>query len=189
MRVVVNQLPVVGSIRGGVVRIDGAVAAEEAHVVHHGICAGHPFGGDGARIDAVGVEADAGDDVGSVLGSFEERLGTADALKSRSAVGEEDAGDAGLQADENGVGLQRDRVRDAILAGGKINRAVSGDGLAERGGVVGDAIAAGAERADVDPGVHRRERQDVGFDGSRQIGSTRRFGRRPSIAPVAPRSS
>ena len=137
VRVVVNQLPVVGSIGGGVIRIDGAVAAEEAHVVHHGIRAGHPLGGDGARIDAVGVEADAGDDVGSALGRFEQRLGTADALEGGSAVGEDDAGDAGMQADENCVGLQRDGIRDAILAGGKINSAVLGDGLLERGGIVG----------------------------------------------------
>ena len=45
------------------------------------VFASHPLGSDGAGVDAIGVEADAGDDVRTALRSFEQRLGRAGPLK------------------------------------------------------------------------------------------------------------
>ena len=52
--------------------IVSAVAAEEADVVHQRVFAGHPLRADCAGVDAVGVEADAGDDVSPHHAGFQE---------------------------------------------------------------------------------------------------------------------
>ena len=62
--------------------INRAVASQKANIVHHRIRAGHPLRSHRSRIDAVGVEADAGHDIRPAFWSFKQRLRTANALKS-----------------------------------------------------------------------------------------------------------
>ena len=171
--VIVDLLPDFAAFVERGVRIDGAVTAKEAHVVEQGIFAGHPLCGNGARIDAVGVETDSGDDVCAALGRFEQRLGSADTLERRSSVGKQDARDAGMQADEDRVWLELNGVGDAILAGWEIDGFVLGNGSLQGGGVVSGAITRCAERADVHPSIHRGQIADVGVDGRRKSGQRR----------------
>src|SRR5258705_8887444 len=133
------------------------MTAEEAHVVQHGIFACHPFKANSARIDAVGVETNASDDVCAALGSFEQRFGTSDALEGGGSVLKKDARHAGVEADENRVGTENDGVGDAILTGGKVDGLVRGDGFSNGFGVVGGAVAAGAGSTEVGPAVHWRQ--------------------------------
>ena len=84
----------------------GAVTAEEAHVVHQRVGAGLPERTDRAVVDAVGVEADAGDDVVAAFGRFNQRHGRAGALEGGGAVENIELRHAGMQADENRVGLE-----------------------------------------------------------------------------------
>ena len=56
-----------------------------------------------------------------------------------------------MQADQNRVGLQVERVGDAVMAARKIEHAMRVDGVLDRGGVVGRLISHDAERVDVDP--------------------------------------
>ena len=92
----IGGVGVVVGVLAGAVEFVGAVAAKEADVVHHGILAGHPFGGHGARVDSVGVEPDADHDVGAAFGRLDERLGSADALKRRGPVEQIDLRGAGV---------------------------------------------------------------------------------------------
>ena len=63
-----------------------------------------------------------------------------------------------MQADQYRVGLQVERVADHVMAAREIEHAMRLDGLLDRGGVVGDAVAFDAERVDVDPLFSRRQR-------------------------------
>ncbi len=49
-----------------------------------------------------------------------------------------------MQADENRVRLECDGIRDAVLARGKIERFVLGNGFPQRFGVIGSAVTADA---------------------------------------------
>src|SRR5882672_7131426 len=112
---------------------------------------------------------------GATLGSLEQRFGTSDALEGGGSVLKEDARHARVEADENRVGTENDGVSDAILAGGKVDGLVRGDGFSNDFGIVGGAVTAGAESADVGPGVHGREGANVGFDGVRKSDQWRSF--------------
>ena len=148
VRVVVRILAAAFDLRS-------AVAAQEAHVVHHRRGAGHPLRGDGARVDAAGVESDADDDVAAAFGRLDHRLGSADALEGRRPIAQHHLRGARMQADQDGIRPERDRVADDILSHREIDGAMRGDRLAQDLGIVGRAIALRAERAQVHPGVAR----------------------------------
>src|SRR6266478_6975930 len=112
VRIVVNLLPNFASLLGSGTRLHGAVTTEEADVVDHRIAAGHPLCGHGTRIDAIGVETDASEDVCAALRRFQQRLWAANTLECGCAVGDQDARDAGMQTDENRVRLECDGIRD-----------------------------------------------------------------------------
>ena len=57
-------------------------------------------------------------------------------------------------------GFSVERVADDVVAAGKIKHAMRVDGLLDRGGVVGRAVALHAERVDVDPVCRRRQRAE-----------------------------
>src|SRR6202050_3955504 len=69
-----------------------------------------------------------------------------------------------MQPDENCIRPERDGVRDSILAGGQINRAVLSDGFSECVGVIGCAVTLSPKGTDVDPRVDRRQIQHVGLN-------------------------
>ena len=81
------------------------MATEEANIIDHGILACHPLESHSARVDAIRVKANARDDVIPTFGGFQQGLGTADTLECRCSIGEQYARDAGMQADQNCVGL------------------------------------------------------------------------------------
>src|ERR1700691_3154579 len=139
------------------------MTAQKADIVHHRILSGHPFRRYRTRIDAVGVEADAGHDVRSVFWRFEQWLRTANALKGRGRISKQYPGDARMQADEDRIRLERDGVRHSILAGGQVNRAVLSDSSSEHVGIVGCAVTLSAKRTDIDPRVEWRQIRDVGL--------------------------
>ena len=82
----VGRVGVVVRVLAPAVRPGRPVAAEEAHVVHHRRCAGHPLRGHRPRVDAVRVEPDADHDRRAALRRLEERLRRPDALEGRRAV-------------------------------------------------------------------------------------------------------
>jgi hypothetical protein len=82
-------------------------------------------------------------------------LGEPTALVAGRGVEQVDLGERGMQADQHRVRFQHERVADGVLAAGKVEHAVGVDGLLDRGGVVGDAVALDAEGVDVDPFFRR----------------------------------
>src|SRR5215472_4435095 len=73
-----------------------------------------------------------------------------------------------MQTDEYCVRSERDGIRHSILAGGKVNRLVSSDRFLQCLGVVGGAVAAGADISDVYPCVHGRQIGNVRLSRIRQ---------------------
>ena len=73
----------------------GAVPAEETDVVHEGVGTCAPECAYGPGVDAVGVEADAGDDVGASLRGFKEGFGRAGTLEGGGGVGDDELGGGG----------------------------------------------------------------------------------------------
>ena len=55
----------------------------------------------------------------------------------------------------------------------QVDGAMLGDGFFEDGGVVGRAVAFGAERADVDPGIAGRQVGKIGLNGGGHDGERR----------------
>ena len=129
--------------------------------------ASHPLGGDGAWIDAVGVEANPGHDVRATLRRLEQRFGFAYALKSWRGVGQKDARHARMQTDENRVGLEQYRVGDQVLPDGEIKSAMLGDGLLDRRRIVRDAISLHTQRVHVQPTRRRGQLGNIGGNGIR----------------------
>src|ERR1700730_13938580 len=97
VRIVVNLLPNFASLLGSGARFDGTVTTEEADVVDHRIAASHPLCGHRTRINAIGVETDASDDVRAALGRLQQRLGAAHSLECGCTVRDQDARDAWMQ--------------------------------------------------------------------------------------------
>ena len=62
-----------------------------------------------------------------------------------------------METDQHRVGPQRERVAHDVEARGQVDGAVRGDGLLDHLGVIGDAVAFGAQVAQVHPGVARRQ--------------------------------
>src|ERR1019366_2602432 len=137
----VGSVVIVVDIFAAAVDFGSAVAAQEAHVIHHGILACHPFQRDSPGVDAVGVDADSRKDVGVPLGRLDDRYGTAGALESGGPVGQYQRRGAGVQAHQDAVRLQNDGAGDAIFSGGKVEAAMACDGCADGFRVVGFAIA------------------------------------------------
>jgi len=137
------------------------MAAQKTNILHHGIRAGQPLRRYRSRVDTVGVKANASHDICPAIRRLEQRPGAANALKRRSGIGQEYTRDARMQSDENCVRLKPDRIRYAILTRGQVNRSVLGDGISQRVGIVRRAVTLGAQRADIDPGIDRRQVQNV----------------------------
>ena len=91
------------------------MAAQEPDVVHHRVLAGHPLDGHRARVDAVGVDADADHHVRPALRRLDHRLRRADALEGLGPVEQVDLRGQRVQANQHRVGLQRQRVADDVV--------------------------------------------------------------------------
>ena len=129
------------------------MTAGEAHVIHQRIRSCHPLGGDRAGIDPAGVEADARDDIGAGFGRHEQRFGCAYTLKCRCGIRQHNLCGNGAEPNEYGVGFERDRIGHTIASCRQINRVVFRDGFRQHAGVVGDTVAFGAHRNEIDPSV------------------------------------
>src|SRR4029077_17640195 len=105
MRIVIDPCPDLTVLRRACVWINGAVPAQEANVIHHRICAGHPLRGHCTRINAVRVKSDARHDISPALRSFQQRLRASDTLKRGSRISQKYSRYAGVQADEHRVWL------------------------------------------------------------------------------------
>src|ERR1035441_3034472 len=84
-----------------------------------------------------------------------------------------------MQADEDRVGFQGERVADAVMPAGKIKHGMRIDGVSDRGGVVGFSVAYDAERVDIHPvwswrqrGDRRRQRSGKGAERSSIVART-----------------
>src|SRR5205814_3679151 len=151
--IVIDLLPNFAIFLHGCARFNGTVPTQEAHILHEGVAARHPFRRHRTGVDTVGIQADACDDICSALRCLEEWLGTAYTLKGRRRVSEKNPGDAWVQTDQHCVWLQRDGIGNAILTGGQVDRAMCGDCLSKCFGVVSDAVSGCAKAQNVYPGV------------------------------------
>ncbi len=160
MDVGIGGVGVVVGIDARAVGSVGAVAAEEAHVIHERVGTGLPECADSAVVDAVGVKADAGDDVVAAAGRFKQRHGRAGALEGSRAVEDVELRHAGVQADEDGVRLEVQRIADDVAAFGDVEDRVLVDRFLNGGGIVTDTVTFYAERTEVDPAIGGREGTD-----------------------------
>ena len=101
------------------------------------------------------------------LGASSNALGAADALIGGRAVGQDNLRRARMQPDQHRVGPQFQRVMHDVKTGRKVNGAVIGNRFLQHGRVIGLAVAFGAQITQIDPGIARRQRGQIGSDGRR----------------------
>ena len=65
-----------------------------------------------------------------------------------------------MKTDQDGLRLEMDRVGDDVSAFGDVERRVLIDGFLDGGSIVTDAVTFYAERAEVYPGIDRRQQSD-----------------------------
>ncbi len=154
-----RSVGVVGVEPRSVVEV-GAVAALELDVIDHRVGARSPQQRCGARIDPAGVETQTRDDVVALGARLHQGLGRANALIAWSAVRQHDLGQVGVQTDQHRVRPQSQGLGDHIEPRRKIEDTMAVDGALEGGGVVGEVVALGAERADIGPLRHGGQSPD-----------------------------
>ena len=93
-------------------------------------------------------------------GRFEQRHGRAGALEGSRAVEDVELRHAGVQADEDGVRLEVQRIADDVAAFGDVEDGMLVDRFLNGGGIVTDAVTFYAERTEIDPAIGGREGAD-----------------------------
>ena len=152
---------------GGCVRVDrdrlaqGAVAADEFDVIQVGLGAGLPFQADRAVVVSTGEDADAVEDVVAARVGFDHRDRAAEAAERGLALGQDELGGVGVQADELGLGTELEGAGQAVPARRDVDHLVFGDGFLEGLGIVGNAVTLGTVFLDADPGLHARKGAQV----------------------------
>ena len=91
-------------------------------------------------------------------GAWSSAFGSPTPANASRPIRQIDPGRGGMERDQHGVRLQRERVADDVGAGREVQDALAVDRRLQRLRVVGLAVARHAERPHVDPLLHRRQR-------------------------------